>query len=201
MSGILLRDQRIESIRTLLASGVVMPGTSNVVEVPHVIAHPGRMTDEQRKDFFTRIPAVCVACAGTSNTDYPTATGSGRVQPRYTMSVVVFARSMKTATTNHSAGDVAQAIAEVIAGDVFYNRPDASSSEIDRFVMVNGWEQIDDKKDVGMWALEWEEGGEIVVTHPEDLPDFLIARTEFEIAENGDEPQAIGNVDLPGAGA
>lgn len=200
MSGILLRDQRIESIRTLLAPGVVIPGTSTVVEVKDVLAHPGRMTDEQRNDFFMRLPAVCVACAGTSNTEYPEIAG-GRIRPRYTMSVVVFARSAKTATRNHSAGDVAQAIAETIANDVFYTRPDAASSNVDRFVMVNGWEQIDDKKDVGMWALEWEEGGEIVVTYPDALPDFLIARTEFEIAENGDEPQAVGNVDLPGAGS
>lgn len=198
MSGLLLRNQRIARIAELLAPGVVVPGTSHTVHVKRVAAHPGRMDDKQRREFFTRLPAVAVACSGTSNTDYPEVTGSGRVLPRYVMSVVVFARSEKTATVNITAGDVAQAIAEAIATDVFFNRPDDASTDIDRFVLVNGWESIEDHHDVGMWALEWEEGGEITPTNEDDLPDFITARTEFTIAENGDEPQAIGNVTFEG---
>lgn len=199
MSGLLLRNARIERIKELLSSPVIVPGTGVAVEVAqkNIIPHPGEMTDEQRREFFVHVPAVAVGCAGTSATEYPETTGSGRVLPRYVLSVVVFARDVKTGGVNVNRGDVAQAIAEVIAGDVFFNRPDDASSDIDKFRMVNGWASIADKKDVGMWALEWEEGGEITPQNEDDLPDLVTIRSEYTIAENGDEPQMVGNVTYP----
>lgn len=199
MSGLLLRDQRLERIRTLLANGVVYPGTNINIMIKDIAAHQGAMDDAQRREFFTKLPAVLIACLGTSNVDYiEDHSASGNVRPRFQMAVYVFARNEPTATVNLKGGDIAQAIAEVIAADLQYNRPDASAEEITRFRMDNGWQAVVDKKDAGLWILSWEEAALLDPIDQEDLPDLITIRTDFEIAENGDEPQAVGNVTFDG---
>lgn len=198
MSGILLRDQRVAALVTLLASGVVYPGTAIAIEVKTVEAHSGEMTDEQRRQFFTKIPAVIVSCLGTSPVDYiDEQEAGGTLIPKFVMSVTVFGRTVPTSTVNLRGSDVAQAIAEYIAANIFYDKPEASSSDITRFRMDNAWLTLDDRKDVGMWVLTWEEGAALANVDPDTLPDLVTVRTETTIAENDDEPQMIGRVVYP----
>lgn len=199
MSGILLRDQRVTAIATLLAGGVVFPGTSYAIPVKRVEAHGGEMTDDQRAEFLTDPPCVLVSCLGTSNVDYgEDQEAGGAFAPRYVMSVVVFGVDIPIAGKTLHRSDVAQCIAEKIATDVFYNRTDSSYTEPSRFRMDNAWLTIADHQDVGMWVMTWEEGAEIANVDPADLPDLITVRTEYEIAENGDEPQMVGDVTYDG---
>jgi phage gp37-like protein len=199
VSGILLRNERIAAITTLLASGVVFPGTAIAVPVKTIEAHGGEMTDEQRREFFTKLPAVLVSCLGTSPVDYvEDQVAGGTIIPRYVMSVAVFARDEKTSTVNLHRSDVAQSIAEKIAADLFYSRTDGSTTEITRFRMDNAWLSLDDRKDVGMWVMTWEEGAALENVDPDTLPDLVTVRSEYEIADTIDAPQMIGNVTFPG---
>jgi hypothetical protein len=177
----------------------VVPGTNVNVIVKDISPHEGAFTPDQRDKFFKRLPAVMMACLGTSPTEYmEDQSASGNVRPHYVLGCYVFGRRIPTGGANVLGGDVAQAIAEAIAADVQYARPDASSTSITRFRMDNAWEAVADQKDCGAWVLTWEEGAEISPIDQEDLPDLITIRTELELAENGDEPQAVGNVTFDG---
>ncbi len=198
MSGILLRDQRVAALVTLLASPVVYPGTSYGIEVApsSIISHGGEWTDQERARYFAKPPTVIVSCLGTSPTDYIEQAG-GAVRPRYVMSCVVVARDIPTPGDGRlHRSDVAQAIAETIAASIYFDEIEAGG-EITRFRMENAWASLRDNKDVGMWVMTWEEAGEIASVDPDTLPDLVTVRTEYEIADTIDAPQAIGNVTYP----
>jgi hypothetical protein len=194
VSGLLLRNQRVASLATLLADPVVFPGTSYGVTVKQVIAHGGEWSDEERAKYFSQVPTVVVSCLGSSPTDYIEESG-GAVRPAYAMSCVVVARDVVNdgGSGRFHRSDVAQAIAEKIAGHIFFDRDEVAASDgaISRFRMEIAWASLRDNRDVGMWILYWEERGAIANVDAASLPDFIECRTTYAMGDE-DTPDVEG---------